>query len=45
VTAKRDGRDMVISPVAGDVLARGAYEVLLTTRDGTDVASYEVSVR
>jgi hypothetical protein len=41
----RDGREAVAAPMAGDVLARGAYEILLTAKDGSDVASYEMGVR
>jgi hypothetical protein len=42
------GRRMVVAMIAGDVLARGAYEVILTVpgADGrrADVASYELTV-
>ena len=44
-----DGRPAVAAPITGDVLAPGAYEILLTAMAGdgpsSEVASYEVAVR
>lgn len=45
-----DGRRLVIAPISGDVLARGAYEVTLSTAGANGqpsqwVASYQVTIR